>query len=109
VHSSGASKPRRTRKKAKQAIIRTGTGQKKFRIGNNLSCLAFSMIGAKGYAFIFARNEDERQGFARTRSREHSNHKSENDQRARRPVTMRSCRRVILLEAVRSQRPGITA
>jgi hypothetical protein len=34
VHSSGALKPPRTRNKTKQAIIRTGTGQKKFRIGN---------------------------------------------------------------------------
>jgi hypothetical protein len=69
-------KSRRTRKKTKQAIIRTEAGQKKFRVGNNLSYLAFSAIGAKGYAFIFARDQDEWQELARKRSHEHPNHKS---------------------------------
>jgi hypothetical protein len=70
-------KSRRTRKKTKQAIIRTEAGQKKFRVGNNLSYLAFSMIGAKGYALNFARDQDEWQELARKRSHEHPNHKSE--------------------------------
>jgi hypothetical protein len=70
-------KSRRTRKKTKQAIIRTGAGQKKFRVGNNLPTRTFSMIGAKGYAFIFAWDEDERQDTRERDPREDSNHKSE--------------------------------
>jgi hypothetical protein len=51
-------------------------GQKKFRVGNNLPNRTFSMIGAKGYAFIFAWDEDERRD-SRDGSREDSNHKCE--------------------------------
>ena len=42
----------------------------------HLAVIAFSAIGAKGYAFIFARDEDERQD-SRDGSREDSNHECE--------------------------------